>query len=148
MKVILLKDVKGQGKKGDIKEVSDGYARNFLIAKGLAKEATTGNVKELEAHKQSELKRKADELTNAKKLAEELEKITITIPSKAGEGGKLFGAITTKQIADQLKKQNINIDKRKILLDEPIRHLGYTQVLIKLHPEVTATIKVQVVEEK
>lgn len=148
MKVILLKDVKGTGKKGETKEVSDGYARNFLIAKGLAKEATSGSLREMEAIKQSEQKRKDNELAEAQKLAEELEKMTITINSKSGENGRLFGAVTSKQIAEELKKQKINIDKRKILLDEPIRNLGYTQVQIKLYSNVSANLKVHVVEEK
>lgn len=148
MKVIFLQDVKGKGKKGEVKEVSDGYARNFLILKGLAKEATTGNVKEVEAIKKNEKKKKEEELQEAKKLAKELEEVTITVTSKAGENGRLFGAVTSKQIADALKKEKIKIDKRKILLDEPIRTLGYTQVPVKLHHEVTGTFKVHVVEEK
>lgn len=148
MRVIFLQDVKGKGKKGEIKEVSDGYARNYLLANGLAKEATSGNVREAEAIKKSEIKRKEEELNQAKSLAEKLGDLTITIKSKAGESGRLFGAITSKQIAEELEKNKIKIDKRKILLDDPIRVLGYTQVQIKLHPEVTATFKVQVIEEK
>jgi len=148
MKVIFLQDVKGQGKKGEVKEVSEGYARNFLIAKGLAKIATQGNINELNAHKSSEEKRKAQELEDAKKLAQELGKVIVTITSKAGEGGKLFGAVTSKQIADRLKQMKVQVDKRKIMLDEPIRSLGYTNVPIKIHHEVTATIKVHVVDEK
>lgn len=100
MKVIFLKDVKGQGKKGEVKNVSDGYARNYLIPRGLAVEATEGNLKTLEAQKRSEAKRKAQELAEAKALAEKLEKTTVTIAAKAGEGGRLFGAVTSKQIAE------------------------------------------------
>lgn len=148
MKVIFLKDVKGQGKKGEVKEVSDGYGRNFLIAKGLAREATSGNVKEIEAIKKSEQKRKEDELKKAKELANNLEEMTLTIKSKAGENGRLFGAVTSKQIADELKKASVIIDKRKIILDDPIRTLGVTQVQIKVYPEVTAKLKVHVIEEK
>lgn len=148
MKVIFLQDVKGKGKKGEVKEVADGYARNFLIAKGLAREATSGNVKELQAIKSSEEKRKVDELKNSQEFAEKLEKLMITIKSKSGENGRLFGAVTSKQIAEELKKQKITIDKRKILLNEPIRTLGIIQIPVKLHPEVTATLKVQVTEEK
>jgi len=148
MRVIFLQDVKGKGKKGEVKEVADGYARNYLIVKGLAREATSGNVKEIEAIKKSEQKRKEEELKEAKLLAEKLEQLSIIVHSKAGEGGRLFGAITSKQIAEELQKQKIKIDKRKILLDEPIRNLGYTQVQIKLHPEVIANFKVQVIEEK
>jgi len=148
MKVIFLQDVKGAGKKGEIKEVADGYARNFLLAKGLAKEATSGNVRELQAIKTSEQKRKADEVKKAQELAAKLEDLTLKITSKAGENGRLFGAVTSKQIADELKKQKLVFDKRKIILEEPIRALGVTQISIKLHQEVTAVLKVQVIEEK
>jgi large subunit ribosomal protein L9 len=147
MKVIFLQDVKGQGKKGEVKEVSEGYARNFLLKKGLAKEATAGNLKMQEAHKKSEAKRKQQELEDAKALAKVMEETTITIKAKSGEGGRLFGGVSTKQIAEELKKANFKVDKRKIELSEPIRTLGYTNVPIKLHPEVTATVKVHVVEE-
>ncbi|GEN34668.1 MULTISPECIES: 50S ribosomal protein L9 [Aneurinibacillus] len=147
MKVIFLQDVKGQGKKGEVKEVSEGYARNFLLKKGLAKEATAGNLKMQEAHKKSEEKRKKEELEQAKKLAKIMEETTITIKAKSGEGGRLFGGVSTKQIAEELKKANFKVDKRKIELPEPIRTLGYTNVPIKLHQEVTATVKVHVVEE-
>ncbi|CEH31581.1 50S ribosomal protein L9 [Aneurinibacillus migulanus] len=147
MKVILLQDVKGQGKKGEVKEVSEGYARNFLLKKGLAKEATPGNMKMQEAHKKSEEKRKQEELEEAKKVAKVMEETTITIKAKSGEGGRLFGGVSSKQIAEELKKANFKVDKRKIELPEPIRTLGYTNVPIKLHQEVTATVKVHVVEE-
>ncbi|HEY8341856.1 MAG TPA: 50S ribosomal protein L9 [Calditerricola sp.] len=147
MKVIFLKDVKGQGKKGEVKNVSDGYARNYLIPRGLAVEATESNLKTLEAQKRSEAKRKAQELAEAKALAEKLEKTTVTIAAKAGEGGRLFGAVTSKQIAEALAKQNLAVDKKKILLDEPIRALGTWRVPVKLHPDVTAHLVVTVVEE-
>ncbi|WP_027415053.1 50S ribosomal protein L9 [Aneurinibacillus terranovensis] len=147
MKVIFTQDVKGQGKKGEIKEVSEGYARNFLLKQGLAKVATEGNVKMQEAHQKSEIKRKEQELEDAKELAKIVAETTITIKAKSGEGGRLFGAVSTKQIADELKKTKLNIDKRKLMLDEPIRTLGYTDVPVKLHHEVTATLKVHVVEE-
>jgi large subunit ribosomal protein L9 len=147
MKVILQQDVKGQGKKGEIKEVSEGYARNFLLKKGLAKVATEGNIKMQSAHEKSEEKRKEQEFEDAKKLAEVVEGTTITIKAKAGEGGRLFGAVSSKQIADELKKAILKIDKRKLVLNEPIRTLGYTNVPVKLHHDVTATLKVHVVEE-
>ncbi|WCK54504.1 50S ribosomal protein L9 [Aneurinibacillus sp. Ricciae_BoGa-3] len=147
MKVIFQQDVKGQGKKGEVKEVSEGYARNFLLKKGLAKVATEGNVKMQAAHEKSEEKRKEQEFEDAKRLAEVVEQTTITIKAKAGEGGRLFGAVSSKQIADELKKTNLKIDKRKLTLDEPIRTLGYTNVPVKLHHDVTATLKVHVVEE-
>ncbi|EGL82385.1 50S ribosomal protein L9 [Caldalkalibacillus thermarum TA2.A1] len=147
MKVILQQDVKGVGKKGEVKEVSDGYARNYLLKQNLAVEATPGNMKALMKKKQSEQKKAEEELRQAKELAAKLEQETVTLTAKAGEGGKLFGSITNKQIADQLKKMNYKIEKRKIVLDEPIRSLGVTHVPVKLHPEVTATLKVHVVEQ-
>ncbi|HZG84879.1 50S ribosomal protein L9 [Paenibacillus sp.] len=146
MKVIFLQDVKSQGKKGEIKEVSEGYAMNFLIPRGLAKPASEGNVKTLENQKQAELRRKEQEKIEAQQLGKTLEGLTVVLKSKSGEGGRLFGSITNKQIAEELEKMKIKIDKRKIALDEPIRTLGTTQVPVKLHPEVTATLKVQVTE--
>ncbi len=147
VKVIFLKDVKGKGKKGEVKNVAEGYARNYLIPNGLAQEATKANIKNLEAMKKSEEKKAEQELQEAKQFKEELEKMTVEIKAKAGEGGRLFGAISTKQIADTLAKLNKKVDKRKIMLDEPIRSLGYTNVPIKVHPDVVATVKVHVVEE-
>ncbi|WP_078556372.1 50S ribosomal protein L9 [Bacillus alkalicellulosilyticus] len=147
MKVIFLEDVKGKGKKGELKNVSDGYARNYLLPNNLAKEASQGNVKNLEAQKKSEQKKAEEELDAAKKYKEELESITVQIKAKSGEGGRLFGAVSTKQIAETLAKMKKKVDKRKILLDDPIRSLGYTNVPIKIHPEVVATVKVHVIEE-
>ncbi|GIP35999.1 50S ribosomal protein L9 [Paenibacillus sp. J2TS4] len=147
MKVIFLKDVKGQGKKGQVKEVSEGYANNFLIKQGLAAPATSSNMKVLDQQKQSEQKKKDEEKAQAEQLAARLNEMTLQMKGKAGEGGRLFGSITTKQIAEELEKQKIVIDKRKMTLDEPIRSLGVTQVPIKLYPGVTATLKVQVTEE-
>lgn len=149
MRVIFLKDVKGRGKKGEVKNVADGYAQNFLIKQGLALEATPANMKSLEAQKNKEAKDAANELAEAKQLKERLEKLTLQFQTKAGEGGRLFGSITTKQIAEELnKKHKIKIDKRKMELDDAIRALGYTNVPIKLHTEVTATLKVHVTEQK
>ncbi|MBD0382233.1 50S ribosomal protein L9 [Paenibacillus sedimenti] len=148
MKVVLLKDVKGQGKKGEIKEVSEGYAQNFLFAQGLAAPATQGAVKTLDNQKKAEQRRKEQEKADAQALGEKLNELTVTIKAKAGEGGRLFGAITSKQIAEVLEKQKIVIDKRKIVLEDPIRTLGVTKVPVKLHSEVTATLSVQVTEEK
>lgn len=147
MKVIFLKDVKGQGKKGEIKNVSDGYATNFLFVKGLAKPANDSNVKQLEHMKSIEAKQKEKEKQEAEALAAKLEATTIVLKTKAGDNGRVFGSITSKHIADELKKHKYDIDKRKIMLDDPIRSLGVTQVPIKLHPDVKATLKVQVVEE-
>ncbi|QOY37365.1 50S ribosomal protein L9 [Anaerobacillus isosaccharinicus] len=146
MKVIFLEDVKGKGKKGEVKNVSEGYARNFLLPNKLAAEANSGNLKTLEVKKQGEEKRAEEKLKEAQVYKEKLEKLTVEIKAKSGEGGRLFGAVTSKQIADTLAKMKMKVDKRKIELDEPIRALGYTNVPIKLHHEVTATIKVHVVE--
>ncbi|WP_202081549.1 50S ribosomal protein L9 [Caldalkalibacillus salinus] len=147
MKVILQKDVKGIGKKGEVKEVAEGHARNYLLPRKLAVEATQGNMSTLEAKMNSEKKKKEEELQQAKELAKQLENEKISIPAKAGDGGRLFGAVTNKQIAESLKKKKYKIDKRKIELDEPIKALGVTQVPVKLHPKVTATLHVHVVEQ-
>lgn len=149
MKVIFLKDVKGKGKKGEVKNVADGYAHNFLIKQGLAIEASSANISTLEGQKKKEDKRAAEELSEAKKLGEQLEKITVELSAKAGEGGRLFGSITTKQIAEELqKKHGIKIDKRKMELSDAIRTLGHTKVPVKLHHEVLATLTVHVKEVK
>ncbi|MED3979128.1 50S ribosomal protein L9 [Priestia megaterium] len=149
MKVIFLKDVKGKGKKGEVKNVSDGYAHNFLLKNGYAVEATGGNVKVLEAQKNREQKDADAELQANKELKATLEELTVELTAKSGEGGRLFGSITSKQIAEELKKKhNIKVDKRKIELNDAIRALGYTNVPVKLHPEVTATVKVHVTEQK
>lgn len=148
MKVIFLKDVKGKGKKGEVKNVSDGYAHNFLLKQNLAIEATPGNMKSLEAVKNKESKVAAEELEQSKQLKETLEKLTVELQAKSGEGGRLFGSVTSKQVADELaKKHNIKIDKRKFDLPDGIRALGFTNVPVKLHHEVTATVKVHVKEQ-
>lgn len=147
MKVIFLKDVKGKGKKGEVKNVADGYAQNFLLKQGLAVEANSSNVSSLNAQKKKEEKLAAEELADAKKLKEVIEQLTVELSAKSGEGGRLFGSITSKQIADGLQKvHGIKIDKRKIELDDAIRALGYTKVPVKLHTEVTATLNVHVKE--
>lgn len=149
MKVIFLKDVKGKGKKGEIKNVADGYAHNFLIKQGLAVEANSANVSTMDAQKKKQEKEAAEELAEAKKLKETLDKITVELTAKAGEGGRLFGSITSKQIAEELqKKHGIKIDKRKMELDDAIRTLGHTKVPVKLHHDVTATLTVHVKEGK
>lgn len=147
MKVIFIKDLKGQGKKGEVKDVSEGYAQNFLIPRGYARIASEGNMKTLEQQNLSEQKKKAQEKADAEALAKTLNELTVVIKAKAGEGGRLFGAITSKQIAEALEAQKMKVDKRKIELGEPIRTLGVTQVPVKLHTDVKATLKVQVVEE-
>lgn len=147
MKVIFLKDVKGKGKKGEVKNVADGYAHNFLLKQGLAVEANTSAVSTLNALKKKEEKQAIEELNNAKELKEKLEKVTVELHAKSGEGGRLFGSITSKQIADELnKKHQIKIDKRKIELNDAIRSLGVTKVPVKLHHEVSATLNVHVKE--
>ncbi|MDF2903632.1 MAG: rplI [Bacillus sp. (in: firmicutes)] len=147
MKVIFLKDVKGKGKKGDVKNVADGYAQNFLLKQGLAKEASQANVSTLDAQKKKEEKQAEKELEAAIQLKEQLEKITVELSAKSGEGGRLFGSITSKQIAEELfKSHKIKIDKRKIELADAIRSLGFTKVPVKLHTEVTATLNVHVKE--
>lgn len=147
MRVIFLQDVKGQGKKGEIKDLSEGYVRNFLLPRKLAKEATDSNVKTLDAQKRSEEKRKEKEKLEAQELGVKLGELTVKVAGKAGEGGRLFGAISSKQVAQALEEQfKIKLDKRKLEMDA-IRSLGVTQIKVKLHNEVTATLKVHVVEE-
>ncbi len=146
MKVILLADVKGKGKAGDVVKVNDGYARNMLFPKGLAKEATAGNLKNLEHQKaiaaEQEAERKAEAEATAKKLAD----LTVKIETKAGDNGKLFGSITSADIADACKEQaGIEIDKKKIVLDAPVKQAGNVEVQVKLYPEVTAKLKVEIV---
>ncbi|MCY7751977.1 50S ribosomal protein L9 [Bacillus haynesii] len=148
MKVIFLQDVKGKGKKGEVKNVADGYAHNFLIKKGLAVEATSANISVLEGQKKKEKKEAAEELKSAKELKKQIEDITVELSAKSGEGGRLFGSVTSKQIADALQKgHQLKVDKRKIELNDAIRSLGYTNVPVKLHPEVQATLKVHVKEQ-
>ncbi|MCM3134454.1 50S ribosomal protein L9 [Paenibacillus polysaccharolyticus] len=147
MKVIFIKDMKGQGKKGQVKEVSEGYAQNFLLPRGIVRLATEGNMKTLDNQKAAEERLKQEEKAEAEVLAKKLEAEVTELKAKAGEGGRLFGAITSKQIAEALAKKGLKIDKRKIELHDPIRTLGVTQVIVKVHPEVKATLKVQVTEE-
>ena len=148
MKVIFLEDVKGKGKKGEIKEVSVGYAQNFLLKNKMAVEATPGNISKLKGQQKQAEKNAAEELEEAKQLKEQIEKVTVEMKAKSGEGGRLFGSITTKQIADQLnKKEGIKVDRRRMELPDAIRALGYTNIPVKIHQEVTATLKVHVIEE-
>lgn len=145
MIVILLKDVKGAGKAGEVVKVSDGYARNMLIPKGLAQEASEGNVRSLEKQKKLAEDKRANEQTEARNYAEKISGLTVEIVTKSGEGGRLFGSITSKDIADALKEQHqVDIDKRKFQMDGPIKQIGETKVIIKLYPEVTATLTVRV----
>ena len=147
MKVILLEDVRGSGKKGDIVNVSDGYARNMLVPRGLAIEATPQNIKQLEKKKEAQAKKFAEDKTRAQELSKKLEETGITISAKAGKDGKVFGSITSKDIAEALLKQGIEVDKKKILLDSPIKTIGETVVSVKLFTEVSGKVKVNVVPE-
>lgn len=148
MKVVLLQDVKALGKKDDVVDVSDGYARNFLFPKGLAVEATKGKLNEISQKKSALENKKRQEMEEAKALAERLSKIEVAIKTKAGAGGKLFGSITAKDIADIIKKEHkIEIDKKKIVLDDAIKSLGTQEVEIKVYPEISAEVKVTVVQE-
>lgn len=148
MKVILKEDVKGLGKKEDMVEVSGGYARNYLLPKGLAVEASSDNINVMKTKKAAEKSKKERELANAKALANKLEGKTIVIKAKAGENGKLFGSITSKDIADKLKEElKAKIDKKKINLPEPIKTLGTTDVEVKVYPQVTARITIKIESE-
>ena len=142
MKVILLKDVKGQGKKNDVIEVSDGYGRNFLIKNGLATVATSTQVNSINISKAAEEKRKAAEKAEAIKLANELETKTVVVEIKTGETGKLFGALNTQAISDALKKQGVELDKKKIVLSDPIKSVGEYTITVKPYAEVSAKLKV------
>jgi len=147
VKVIFMKDVRGKGKRGEIKNVPDGYAQNFLIKRGLAKEANQAAMSQLKGERIAEERREAENLAEAKDLQKHLEddKTVVEIVAKAGEDGRLFGSIPSKQIVQALQKQfDLKIDKRKVELPEPIRSLGYTNVPVKLHTDVTAKIRVHV----
>ena len=147
MKVILLADVKSVGKKGETVTVADGYGRNVLIAKKLGVEATTKNLNDLKLQNQHAEKVAAENLANAKALAEEIGTKKVTVKIKSGEGGRTFGSVSTKEIAAAAKAQiNMDLDKKKMHLPEPIKALGVYEVPIKLHPQVTATLSVHVVE--
>ena len=148
MKVILLEDVKSLGKKGQIVNVSDGYARNMILPKKLGVEATPKNLNDLKLQKANEEKVAKENLEAAKAFAKELEDKQVILTLKTGEGGKTFGSVSAKEIAEAAKKQlNLELDKKKLQLEAPIRNLGVTQVPVKLHPQVTGTLKVWVKEE-
>lgn len=147
MKVILLQDVKTLGKKGDTVNVSDGYARNMLFPKKLGIEATAKNMNDLKLQKANQAKVAQEQLDAAKAFAEVLAKTEVVVAIKVGEGGKTFGSVSSKEIAEAAKAQhNLDIDKKKIQLASPIKALGTTPVPLKLHPQVTAELKVTVKE--
>jgi large subunit ribosomal protein L9 len=148
MKVIFLKDVKNKGKKGEVKEVASGYAHNFLFKKGLAEEANAVNLKKLDAQKEEVRQQEADDLQAAKDLKAELEGKEVEIKTKAGEDGRLFGSVSSKQVIEAYQKQHgLKLDKRKLDMPDTFKSLGYHKVSIKLHSEVEAELKVHVVEQ-
>ncbi len=145
MEIILTQDVKSLGKKGEIVKVSDGYARNFILPKKLGMEATKQNLYDLNMQKAAEEKRQKEILEEAKAFGKKLEELTIKLSIKAGEGGKTFGSVSSKEIVEAAKKQfNLDIDKKKLQLNDPIKHAGSYTVPVKLHPQVTAEMKVVV----
>lgn len=147
MKVILMKDIKGTGKKGDIINTSDGHARNYLFPRKLAVEASDGNLSKLSHEKKTEDKKRQEALEAAQALKAKIEEKTVTFAIKAGEGGKLFGSVTTKEIAQSLKKEHgIPVEKKKIVMDQPLKSIGTTSVKIKIHPKVQAELKVVIKE--
>ena len=147
MKVILLQDVKALGKKGEVVNVNDGYARNFILPKKLGVEANGKNLNDLKLQKNNETKVAQEHLDAAKKLAEELKAGKVVLTMKVGEGGRTFGSVSSKEIAEAVKEQmHLDIDKKKIQLKEQIKTLGTHIVSVKLHPEVTAELNVSVKE--
>ena len=147
MKVILRQNYETLGQVGEIVDVKNGYARNFLIPRKIAYAALNGNIQALEEEKKNLDKRKRQEIEAAEKLAAELEKVSVSIPVQVGEEDKIFGSVTNQMIADALKEKGYEIDRRKIEIEEPIKSLGIYGIAIKLHASVTANIKVWVVRE-
>ncbi|HDN59325.1 MAG: 50S ribosomal protein L9 [Candidatus Marinimicrobia bacterium] len=146
MKIILLQDYEKLGKAYDQVEVKDGYARNFLIPKGIAIRATKNNIRMIEEKLNLQKRREEKKLKQAQALAEKLKKLSITIPVQVGEEDKVYGSVTSQEIAVSLKEKGFEIDKRQILLEEPIKALGIYDVPIKLHPEVTGYVKLWVIK--
>ncbi|MDY2959864.1 MAG: 50S ribosomal protein L9 [Hornefia sp.] len=147
MVVILKRDIKGTGKAGDVVKVSDGYARNMLIPKGWAIEATKGNINTLEKVKAKQAEEEAAKKASARELAEKIKELEVVIKTKAGEGGRLFGSITSKDVCEALKEQHdITADKKKLQMSQPIKALGTFSVKIKLYQDVTAELTVKVTE--
>ncbi len=148
MKVILKQDVKGLGKKEDMVNVSDGYARNFLFPKNIAVEASATNINVMNTKKEAEKSKKDRELAHARELAAKIKDTVVVIKTKAGENGKLFGSITSKDIADRLKADhNLDIDKKKIVMHDAIKALGTTELEVKLYPEVSTRLTVKLEQE-
>lgn len=147
MKVVLLTDVKGTGKKGEIKEVADGYAQNFLLKTGKARKADNGAISENKMKKEANDYHKEMQKQDAIALAHKINGTKILVKIKCGDNGKTFGSITSKEIADELNKKGFDIDKRKIELKEPLKTIGLYDVSAKLHPEVSAKFKVEIIGE-
>jgi large subunit ribosomal protein L9 len=147
MKIILKEDIKKLGKMGQIVDVADGYARNYLVPKGFAVEASTKNVRSLEHEKKIIQEKARKHKDSAQDLASRISAMTLTIKAKAGEEEKLFGSVTTMDIAEALLTQGVEIEKKKIVLEEPIKRLGSYSVQIKLHPDVSVPLTVQVIQE-
>ena len=147
MQVILQSDVKGTGKKGQIVNVSDGYARNFLFKRNLAKVCNNESLSENSQQKEAQAFHKSVEIAQAKELANKLKDVKITLKTKCGENGKIFGSITSKEIADSLLIQGINIDKKKIVLPAPIKNSGNYIITAKIYPEISANFKLEVIAE-
>ena len=147
MEIVLLEDVKALGKKGQVVKVNDGYARNFILPKKLGVEATAKNLNDLKLQKANDARIAAEQLAAAKELGEKIEKSAVTVSIKAGEGGRTFGSVSTKEIAKAAADQlHLDIDKKKMVLTDPIRSLGTFEVPIKLHKDVTAKLRVKVTE--
>lgn len=147
MKVILLKDVKDMGKKGELIEAKDGYARNYLLPRGLAMEATPSNLREWEHQAQAKDKREAQALEKAQELCANMEKEVLEMKVKAGEAGRIFGSVTAMDISSGLKLLGYSVDKKNILLDHPLKTLGEHEVKLKLHSQVQAKIRLRLVGE-
>ena len=147
MEVILRQDVQSLGKAGEMVRVKPGYARNFLLPRGLAYEATEGNKKRIAGETRARTARQATEKSEAEATAAELGALTLTLSGKAGEEGKLFGSVTTQDMVEFLERHGVKIERKRLHLEEPIKSLGETSVSIRLHPDVVATLKVSVVRE-
>ena len=148
MEVVLLEDVKALGKKGQIVKVNDGYARNFILPKKLGVEANTKNLNDLKLQKANEAKVAAEQLAEAKALAAKIDELSVTVSIKAGEGGRTFGSVSTKEIAAAVKEQlGLELDKKKMVVNDGIKALGTYEVPIKLHPKVMGTLRVKVTEQ-
>jgi large subunit ribosomal protein L9 len=147
MKVILREDVKSLGRAGEVVNVSDGYARNYLFPKQFATEANTKNLKEFEHNKKVILDKAAKVKASIKSIADQMSSVSLTIKAKSGEDDKLFGSVTNMDIAEALAAQGYDIDKKKIIMDEPIKRLGEYSVTVKLHPDFSTEVKVHVVQE-